>query len=366
MRFTAPTKEFKLALDRLSVIPGTLGTLPIIRVTVDSFEGMTITRVTPEASMTIMVTGIEVLADGEAELDHVTLSKLIGLAPGTHVEVMHEKGQEYVIRSNKSRYVIRALDPGSMPHPPSFEGKGVELQVPTIDFLKLLDTAATFASKNTTDPHMMGVCLRSNDDKSIQMIATDRTTLVSIASGLTPAKGSIDVLLPEESCRALYNAFRTEQPEHSTMEFFKNGFRFFNASGSLQTVVSEMNLPNIAPFDKVRDSDPTCWFACDRAELTKALKRASYASQGDRQAVHLDITTNGMTIKGDNNRDAAMDEEIDGKGSSALVQKISASRLIAVLDKCQEEEVQLRIHTQGIAALVIRGSDRFFFLGLMQ
>jgi len=322
-------------------------------------DGLTLTRVTPEATMRATTEDSDIEGEGEVEVGFNSFSQLIGRA-GANLIKVEEIGDKLIIQSGSAKMSLLKTPPGTMPEPtePDFECEAIEL--PIVDLLNYFKIVAGSASRDAADSALLGVCARAMFGGKLHFFATNRKSLHCVE---TPFSLPVDTLIPNEVVSAVQTAFEGLDTV-ATVSFHSNGLRVLTERAELFASVSEGKPPNVQGFlDMVYSAEVVNSMTMDRAALADALKAVAPVAAGSAKGVDLKLELGQVILEARNGKDAEITVSVDARTQGEGAIRFGADYLTGILAAASGEEVTIRNAGQ---AIYIRQDDRSFTLALMK
>lgn len=362
MNATIDTKRLRDGLSRLSAIPGVRGASPSInavRISADEFNGLTLTRITPEARAKITY-GCGVKTEGKTTVD---IGHLIALcAKTTEKELSLElNGVALHLRAGKSDAELSKWDEEGLlkDHPPIL---GQDIKINAAELCDKIGRAVAAAYRGQGRDELSGICFRKMNDRLSIFGADGRRVHVCWfdnneqinANWENDKDDGVSISIP--AAEAVRKVFSGSQDECQIT--FGDGVEFATDEISLR-VPRSVKVP--AYIDRFLTHTPATAFEIDREQFAKTIS-ASMAVTNEYR--HVTFSTGVGVLKihtevaGAKFKEEIPAQIIKGGGSFTA----DGQFLLDLLDCAQNKTTHIAINDSR--ALVIEEADFYGILSL--
>lgn len=262
MSFVVNRKQLADELSLLQTVAEKKGTIPILSTVLMRFEGISLKLIASDGDV-YMFTSVE--AEGAAWAACVPLAQFSSFARlcGAEYLTLNQKGGGAELKCGTSVCSLPVVDAGQFPdYPLAFDG--LKAIVSGDGLRTALARCLPCVSMGESRWALQGVKFESREGK-IKIIATDRCRL---AVGELPAKGDIDVLVPERALRAL---LRTDS---ETVEIQHDDSRVSLRCGH-RTVITRLLANQFPNWEMILPKSLPCKVEIETKKFSEALKRTS-------------------------------------------------------------------------------------------
>lgn len=367
MKLTIPTKEFREALARLSNIPGAFGAAPYttaVRLSA-GMDGLTLTRFTNEAKITLMIENVSVEDDiGSVAVGHGSLATLVSRMTAKDITISSDDKKLH-LDSGYAKAALSIFGDEVEVAPPEPELETESVKMPIEELARLLSSVAPAMGKDATGNNTTfhGICLRySETRKTLAFIATDRFRChVAFSKYAIPA----DCVIPAPAVEAILKVIAGEK---GACTFAVGERTVVILSDNLEMSVTLLEAKFPPSIERLIDPDASSIKSkvrIDKQKLTDALKACAPLADGTAKAITFTADKGLVTLKATSGSESEIAFDLPCEVTAPFVIGLASMQMANALDFADAEEGNIELHRYE-SAFYISQFDRLAFVALQK
>lgn len=230
-------------------------------------------------------------------------------------------GSNLVVKGGKSRFELITANPDEYPRLPD------RIQKPTFtvngnEFANGL-SKTVFATANTEiRPILAGVNIKSNDNGTLTMVATDSHRLCKINNIAYEGEEFGDFTIPEKSAKELIKIIK----DTSKINFFINESQVVVKTEN-DTIYSRLLSGSYPEIDRLIPTSFDTSLTISKDDLLSAIERSSILNDSDNKTIIFDNTTNDEEEKLFETVTITVESELGDSKEEVVIQKTEGERI---------------------------------------
>lgn len=376
MKFTVNNQKFQEAIEKIASIatPKEPATAQAVTVTADEFAGITLVRVTPEASINVTIEDAEVSEEGFAVVNYERLQgaanqskceRISISSSGTKMQIEHE-----ITIASLPLWTTEEKVPAEHAMP---NGRALSLEADR--FLTAMRSAERGQFIGAGKDTCRGVVLRKVDDK-LMLAGVDGRRLHLMFLRAAEGEGyqiSNPVLLHEPGAKYDGGLMMSKETQHTIKKILQDHEGEFTIIASGQT--NQVSMPGVvyrfaslqtfpqdfSMFLKAEKFDYE--ITVDRPALLSAVRRSLPFGEGEFKSIIIKCSPKSITVQADDKMGSVVMTDVVGECTSKQDEFVqcSGSYFIDMLESIEEDKPVIK-HLRG--GLHYQAEDRYILLML--
>ena len=367
MRLTIPQPQLLKTLQMVEHAVNDRSTLPILANILLQTENneLTVTATDLDVGIQCRFPLTQPTERGAVTLPARKLATIVRELPDEVVTLEAKKNHTATLNCGSSTFRIPGLPAEDFPVlPPVEEADGVILPQAA---LKSLVAQTGYAMSMEETRFILNGALLVAQKNTLTMVATDGRRLAAANAPLSqPTKQSLEAVIPAKTVRELGRLLPEAEAEDVTITPLKDNQLIFRFGAVM--VVTRLLEGQFPQYDKVIPPPSKTLLACDRQELTNAIRRASLMTSAASQAVLFELGRDRLVVSKESSELGSAREELSASyNGEALTIAFNPEFWLDALKVLSDERVAIEIsgaERPAVIRIPASGAASFTYLVL--
>ncbi len=357
MYFEISRKELLTPLKMVASVVETKQSLPIlghilIKVSNGNLQ-LTATDAEVEMACSLPLSGgLDTPQEAEITVPRKFFEIVRSLSDANPIQITTEEGNQVVVRSGKSRFVLATLPAEDFPASPKITD-GITFQINQSTLKRMLSKTAFSIAVNDVRYYLNGLLLEIAHGH-LSLVATDGHRM-AVAQQTFSEDYSVRIIIPRKAILELLKLL-ADNEEEITIEIDEHHIKFnFNDQMILSSKLIDGTFPD---WQIVVPHSPDKSAKANTAELKQALSRVSIVSTDRHKGVRISLEATKLTVdmRNPQQEEASEELEVDYEGDEMEI-GFNASYILDVLNVAASGLIKLNFSDSNSSVLITEEND---------